>query len=503
MELVLDSLKELVDYELAVVLGVDSHDRLRVQSAKGPLVSERLLNFSISLETRPDLREILKQGKPVLVNTDSDIPDTYAGLIDLPESHSCLVAPLVTEHSIIGMLTLDHRECGKFTEGIIRFIAVISRLLALALAQARLGSELREKNEALLSERNSLLNPDASFFKGIAGSSPAWLSVLEAVKLVAATPSPVLILGETGTGKEEIAKLIHRLSDRSNGPFVALNCSALPASLAESELFGHEKGSFTGAHGSRKGRFELADGGTLFLDELGDIPMEIQPKLLRALQEASISRVGAEKTIAVDIRVIAATHVNLLEAVRRGSFREDLYYRVAVFPLQLPALRERGEDIIQIAGHFLERLKRQQGWEGLALSPQGAQYLMQLDWPGNVRELKNTMERAAILSRGGIIGPQELGYGAQHVWYGECADSGSISRTSSPGSLKDIEKKAIEEALEKSAGRIYGEGGTAAMLGLKPSTLQSRMKKLGLGTAREWKKKRRQGTGAAGLERPA
>jgi transcriptional regulator with GAF, ATPase, and Fis domain len=453
---------------------------------KGPLASDRLVGYAISLRARTDLAALLAAGRPRLFNTDSGYVDTYAEILDLPVGHSCLAAPLVAEGKAIGLLTLDHRSCGAFTGQILGFIGVISRLIALALVQSDASRALRQRNSLLTAERNSLLARDAEVFRDLAGSSPSWLAALDSLKLVAATDSPVLLLGETGTGKEEAARVIHRLSGRASGPFVALNCSALPPSLAESELFGHEKGSFTGAQTQRRGRFELAHGGTLFLDEIGDLPLDIQPKLLRALQEGRFERVGGEASISVDVRIIAATHLDLGSAVEGGGFREDLFYRIAVFPIRLPPLRERGGDALLIAELFAARLRLRPGWGGLAFDASALELLARRSWPGNVRELRNAVERAAILARGGQIGAIELGEGDRVKPAQPSPDQGGSAPARESGrdarglSLAEAERRHIAGVLEAAGGKIYGPDGAAASLGLKPSTLQSKMKKLGL-----------------------
>ncbi|MBL8966175.1 MAG: sigma 54-interacting transcriptional regulator [Spirochaetaceae bacterium] len=506
LEIVLESIAELVDYELAVVLDIASPGRLEVRRARGPLASERLANFSISLARRPDLAAVLEGGVPRLFDRDDGSVDTYAEILELPEGHSCLAAPLLLEGRAVGLLTLDHRRCGVFSPGIVRFIGAISALVAVALAQSAESAGLRAEAARLAAERNRLLERDADAFRRLLGDSPAWTAVLDSIRLVAATEASVLLLGETGTGKEEAARAIHRLSPRAEGPFVALNCSALPPGLAESELFGHERGSFTGAQAQRRGRFELASGGTLFLDEAGDLPLELQPKLLRALQEGSFERVGGERPVRVDVRVVAATHVDLAAAVREGRFREDLYYRLAVFPISLPPLRERGEDVALLAERFLGELRSRPGWEDLRLSRGALEALRARPWPGNVRELKNAVERAAILARGGLIEAEELaadGAGpsgpgplpAGRPLADSLADSLAGSRAGGPrprprdgatldSALAAAERAEIESALERSRGRLYGSGGAAELLGIKPSTLQGRMKRLGVERSR-------------------
>ncbi len=519
LEIILESIAELVDYELAVVLGYDGQDKLVVRKTRGKLATARLDSYAIALKKRPDIAAILEAGVAKLFQPEDEHVDTYAELLDLPEQHSCLASPLTVDGQVIGLLTLDHRSCGVFSNEILRFIDVISRLIALALVQAESSRALSERAADLAAERNRLLELDSDAFRSLIGSSPAWERVLDSIRLVAATDSPVLLLGETGTGKEEAARAIHRLSPRSGGPFIAVNCSALPAPLAESELFGHEKGSFTGAQAQRRGRFELADGGTLFLDEIGELPPEIQPKLLRALQEGRFERVGGEESVEVRVRVVAATHVDLSRAVDEGRFREDLYYRLAVFPIGLPPLRERGRDALLLAEHFASKLRSRPGWEGLGFEAEALESLSERDWPGNVRELRNAIERAAILARGGLIARRHLaapGSSGRDCGDGEApgaaadAASGAASGAKASlraraaagaptgpgaaawasaadgaaaravGTLEEAQRVRITQALRASGGRIYGSGGAAELLGLKPSTLQSKMKKLGI-----------------------
>jgi transcriptional regulator with GAF, ATPase, and Fis domain len=498
LDIVLESIGELVDYELAVVLGYEGQGRLVVRKTRGKLASPRLDTYSISLEKRPDLAKLLDAGVPKLFAPEERHIDTYAEVLDLPERHSCLFSPLSVDGKLIGLLTLDHRSCGAFSVEILRFIDAISRLIALALVQAESSRELSERAAALAAERNRLLDLDSDAFRSLIGASPAWERVLDSIRLVAATDSPVLLLGETGTGKEEAARALHRLSSRAPGPFVAVNCSALPAALAESELFGHEKGSFTGAQALRRGRFELADGGTLFLDEIGELPPEVQPKLLRALQEGRFERVGGERAVEARVRVVAATHVDLELAVAEGRFREDLYYRLAVFPLRLPPLRERGPDILLLAEHFAARLRARSGWEELSFEAGALEALGARDWPGNVRELRNVVERAAILARGGAIGtaqveeavglgragraaaPRGDGEDSARVRAGAGALPAAGGGRRGAATLEDALRARIVEALAESGGRVYGRGGAAELLGLKPSTLQSKMKRLGI-----------------------
>ncbi|MFW5826221.1 MAG: sigma 54-interacting transcriptional regulator [bacterium] len=503
LELILTALNDIVEFELAVILKLIDDRTLRVQQAMGPLYTDVLSTFQIDLRGRGDIARILERSDPYLFDEEEEHIDTYDEVLDLPAGHSCLVAPLHLRGETIGMLTLDHRACNMFSENVVRFIGTIAKLIAIIIAQSDSSQYLLSQQRALTEERNRLLANRSDVFRDVIGTSPAWEQVLESVRIVAGSDLPVLIHGETGTGKEQIARSIHRLSARSVSQFVALNCSVLTPGLAESELFGHEKGAFTSAVGQRKGRFELANGGTLFLDEVGDLPAEVQPKLLRALQEGSFERVGGERTVHSDVRVIAASHVDLKDAVGTGRFREDLYYRLSVFPVALPPLRERRDDVVLLAEHFLAELREQRHHDGLHLSSDAVDSLLAHSWPGNVRELQNVIRRAALVAGGGRIDPQHLALRAESG-AGTPGDGASTRRAgardarghapaagertgadpSSVSTLDDAIRRHIERALAAAGDRIYGAGGAAEILGVKPTTLQSRMKKLGMSRSR-------------------
>jgi formate hydrogenlyase transcriptional activator len=317
-------------------------------------------------------------------------------------------------------------------------------------------------------------------FEEIVGQSPALLDVLSRVERVAPTDSSVVILGETGTGKELIARALHDRSRRRERPLVKVNCSAIPTSLVESELFGHVRGAFTGAVASRIGRFELADRGTIFLDEIGDLPLETQVKLLRVLQEREFEPVGSSQTRKVDVRVIAATNRDLRRAVEAGAFRADLYYRLDVMPIRVPPLRERRGDVPLLVRHFLGRHARELGKRILGVSRETMERLVAYDWPGNVRELENLMERAVVLASGPVI---ELG--PELVPTDAPARDGVVAAVAPPvhrggGSLDSVQRRHIEAVLERTGWVIEGERGAARELGLHPNTLRSRLKKLGL-----------------------
>ena len=306
-------------------------------------------------------------------------------------------------------------------------------------------------------------------FEGIVGKSRALRRVFEQIEIVAPTGSTVLLHGDTGTGKELMARAVHNLSSRRNRAFARMNCAAIPSGLLESELFGHEKGAFTGALMQKRGRFELADGGSLFLDEIGDISLELQPKLLRALQEQEFERLGSARTIKVDVRIIAATHRSLRDMIRDGKFREDLFYRLNVFPIHVPTLRERKEDIPLLVQYFVSVFAMSMGKTIRTIPENVLDAFVRCPWHGNVRELKNFVERSVILSRGDTLTPPlaEL-------------ESSSISPLAEDNTLHHLERKIILGALRSSDGRIAGHGGAAEKLGLKRTTLQRKIQRLGI-----------------------
>ena len=308
-------------------------------------------------------------------------------------------------------------------------------------------------------------------FEGIIGNSPAIQRVLEDVSIVASTDSTVLLHGETGTGKELIARAIHNLSPRRERSFVRMNCAAIPSGLLESELFGHEKGAFTGALIQRKGRFELADGGSLFLDEIGDISLDLQPKILRAVQEQEFERLGSGKTIHVDVRIIAATHRDLTAMIQEQKFREDLFYRLNVFPIEIPPLRERREDIPLLVSYFVATLGRRMGKKIGFVARDAMEVLINAPWKGNIRELANFIERAVILTRG-----EEL-----EVPIAELRSSRDMMACSNTlSTFHQAESNAIIQALRAASGKIAGKGGAAERLGLKRTTLQNKIRRLGI-----------------------
>lgn len=339
--------------------------------------------------------------------------------------------------------------------------------------------ELEQENTRLL----DVLAAERGF-PDIVGNSPALRKVLEQVTMVGATDASVLILGESGTGKELVARAIHEAGSRREHPLVRVNCASIPKELFESEFFGHVKGAFTGAIRDRMGRFEMADRGTLFLDEVGEIPPDLQAKLLRVLQEGTLERVGEERTRRVDVRIIAATNRDLLATARSGAFRLDLYYRLSVFPMELPPLRERREDIRPLAEHFLTQVRGKLGIRRLRVPAEQWALLETYDWPGNVRELQNVIERAAILARSGEVSFEGLlqegaRAGEESAPMALPETMGEVTRPATLQGLREAEREMVARALEASGGRIYGEGGAAERLGLRPTTLTSKLRRWG------------------------
>jgi formate hydrogenlyase transcriptional activator len=398
------------------------------------------------------------------------------------------VLPLVFEDVALGLIGLDSPQFTLQTpprDVDISRLQAFAAQAAIAITNARryeASERDRARLRALLGERRQLrgqvrqLHEDLQSALGdtdIVGSSAGLTDVVHQAELVASGDTTVLVLGETGTGKEMLARFVHERSRRSAGPFVPVNCAALPESLVESELFGHERGAFTGAVASRSGKFELADRGTLFLDEIGDLPADAQAKLLRVLQDRQVQRVGGTQITRVDVRLIAATNQDLEAAVAEKRFRSDLYYRLSVFPIRLPALRERREDIPALVRHyvphFAKRLQRHvTGVDDAALAE-----LVAYDWPGNIRELQNVVERGVILAEGPLVRAPDLPTFRRPV-------EGRPAGGTGVRSLADAERDAICAALDATRWRVSGAGGAADHLGLKPTTLHAKMKKLGI-----------------------
>ena len=389
---------------------------------------------------------------------------------------SLITAPLVTAQGVVGMMALGSRQPHYFSQADLDLLLQVEYQMALALdnaiAYGRLDAfknRLEDEKLYLESEIRSELQ-----FEDIVGDSPALRKVLEQVSVVASTRSTVLLHGETGTGKELIARAIHNASTRRERTIVKLNCAAIPSTLVESELFGHEKGAFTGAIDQKRGRFEVADQGTLFLDEVGDIALELQPKLLRAIQEQEFERLGSNRSIRVDVRLIAATHRDLQAMIREKLFREDLFYRLNVFPIEIPPLRERREDIPLLVHYYVARHSREMQKSIRRIPRDAMDALANAPWPGNIRELQNFIERSVILTRG-----EDL-----EVPLHELAEPVRVAMQVmeiDPPTLRESERKAILAALKASGGKVSGPGGAAERLGLKRSTLRNKMNRLNIG----------------------
>jgi transcriptional regulator with GAF, ATPase, and Fis domain len=417
------------------------------------------------------------------------LPEALA-VLATPEDYSDLrVAPLSTRGLAIGALVATATPGAHFTRQHEALLSLLQEPLAVALDNDRRLHELAALREAAEADRRALLRrlgrQDIS--EQIVGERLGLAQVMKRVDLVSASDAPVLLLGETGTGKEVVARAIHTRSDRRDGPFIRVNCGAIPAELVDSQLFGHEKGSFTGANETRKGWFERADGGTLFLDEIGELPPDAQVRFLRVLQDSFIERVGGHEPIRVDVRVVAATHRDLSSMVRDGRFREDLWYRIAVFPILLPPLRERPGDIPELAAHFARRAAVRFGLPLVLPSDDDVEHLRAYSWPGNIRELGAVIDRAAILGEGRrleIVGA--LGFSSDHHVAAGAAAGAAHGAPPPPASgaalttLDDAIGRHIAAALRKARGRIEGPRGAAAILDVNPHTLRARMRKLGI-----------------------
>jgi formate hydrogenlyase transcriptional activator len=434
---------------------------------------------------------VFRSGEPAILT-----PETLKGLKIAVEHgiQSLVHVPLTGHGGVVGVLSLGTQREHAFSDDDLAFLTQVARQLALAIENALAYGEVSEQKQKLTLEKLYLEDELRSEgqFEEIIGRSESLSRVLDQIATVAPTDSTVLIYGETGSGKELIARAVHNLSARKSGAFVKLNCAAIPTGLLESEMFGHERGAFTGAISQRIGRFELANRGTIFLDEIGDIPLELQPKLLRVLQEREFERLGSTRTMRSDARLIAATNRDLDQFVAEGKFRSDLYYRLNVFPVRVPALRERPEDIPLLVRHFVQQFSRRLGKTIDAIPVEAMTALTRYPWPGNIRELQNVIERAVILTNGPVLsvhiddlrapGPPAAPVSTPngHAASTQIAASPQDLRSA----LEESERQHIMAALEKSNWVVAGPQGAAARLGLKRSTLQSRIGKLGIRISR-------------------
>lgn len=399
------------------------------------------------------------------------LPATVAKGIRENGIRSVLLVPLVGTRGLLGAISLGSRDKDAFDQEDLELLSQIANQISLALDNALAYHRVTFSCRRLQDERNYLESEFQSQynFEDIVGKSAVIKNVLEQVSIVAPTDSTVLLIGESGTGKELIARAIHNLSLRRERTFVRLNCAAVPSGLLESELFGHEKGAFTGALAQKRGRIELAHEGSLFLDEIGDIGLELQPKLLRVLQEREFERLGSNRTIKVNTRLIAATHRDLPAMVRSGGFREDLFYRLNVFPIHIPPLRERKEDIPLLVHYFVATLSRKLRKSIRIIPPQVISAMTAFNWPGNIRELQNFIERSVILSR-----DETLAASISEL------EGGPVAREMRANTLHGMEREMILNALRATGGKLSGAGGAAERLGLKRTTLQRKMEKLGI-----------------------
>ena len=380
--------------------------------------------------------------------------------------------PLIRRNRAIGTLNLGRLRDDAFTEEDLYFLGQLASQIAIAIENALEYGQISEAKDRLV-EQKLYLEDEIRLehnFEEIIGNSPRLKAVLANVRIVAPADSTVLIQGETGTGKEVIARAIHNLSSRKDQAFVKVNCAAIPLGLLESELFGHEKGSFTGAIAQRIGRFELAHKGTLFLDEVGDIPLELQPKLLRVLQEQEFERLGSTRTQRVDVRLLAATNANLAQVVAEKKFRSDLYYRLNVFPINVPPLRDRRDDIPLLVRYFANKYACRLGKQIESIPKETMDALSRYSWPGNIRELQNLMERAALLSTGPSL----------RVPLAEILNDSGLSTVSGGNALEQAEREQIVRALRDSDWVVGGARGAATRLGLKRTALAYKMQKLGI-----------------------
>jgi transcriptional regulator with GAF, ATPase, and Fis domain len=437
----------------------------------------------------------LRIGKPAWAKNISE-EQSFAPWREHALAHgyaSSLALPLASGSKTFGVLSLYSPETGQFNENTFERYVEFADNLAFGISTIRTREDRKKADEALqkafeeikalkdkLYEENLALREEVdqvSMFEEIIGTSPALQEVLSRVAKVAPSDSTVLITGETGTGKELVARAIHKRSQRAGRAFVSVNCAAIPSSLIASELFGHEKGAFTGAIQRRIGRFELAEDGTLFLDEVGELPAETQVALLRVLQEREFERVGSSQLISSNVRVIAATNRDLSAAIAAGTFRSDLFYRLNVFPIDVPPLRQRSEDIPLLVSYFIDRYSEEVAKRITSIEKRSLDLLSNYSWPGNIRELQNVIERSVILSESGVFAVDES-------WFATHPGAADGPRTSLNKRILDQEREMIEAALAEASGRVSGSAGAAAKLGIPASTLESKIKTLGIKKAR-------------------
>jgi formate hydrogenlyase transcriptional activator len=456
----------------AIMLPESDGNHLRVHAldfpnSRGIFVEGALLPIA---HTMPG--DAFQTGKPMVINRidPAEVPPEMYNKAKAEGLNSFCDVPLASRQRVLGVLALARRQENTFDSEEVAFLVQVANQIAIAVENALAFGEIAELKDKLAQEKLYLEDEirGEMDFEGIVGQSSALRHVLQLVETVAPSDSTVLLLGETGTGKELIARAIHERSRRKDRTFVKVNCAAIPTGLLESELFGHERGAFTGAISQKIGRLELADQGTLFLDEVGDIPIEIQPKLLRALQEREFERLGSTRTKKVDVRLVAATNRNLEQMIEQRQFREDLYYRLNVFPIRIPPLRERPEDIPLLVRYFAQKYGRRMEKQIVSVPTVTMKKLSKWHWPGNIRELENFIERSVILTQGPAL----------QVSIGELTNHAKTTPVATP--TDSAERDQIIEVLKQTSGRVAGPKGAAMRLGIKRTTLISRMKKFGI-----------------------
>ncbi|MEQ1855910.1 MAG: sigma 54-interacting transcriptional regulator [Longimicrobiales bacterium] len=483
-----DTFARLLDGELALdTLAIVRFDRgrgtleVRARAGSAPAPS----SVRAVRELRGPERRLIERW--VAGGSESPLPFFMALLGE--EEGTWYAGPLATEHGTAGALLIRARPGGTFDKRHEALVRALLEPFSAALENDRRLHELSALREAAEADKRSALSRlgREDLVDTVVGAQGGLAAVLDRVGLVARSDIPVLILGETGSGKEVVARTIHEQSGFASGPFIRVNCGAIPAELIDSELFGHERGAFTGATATRRGWFERADEGTLLLDEIGDMPLAAQVRLLRVLQEGTFERVGGEQAISVHVRVVAATHRDLPALVQAGRFREDLWYRIAGFPIVLPPLRERRQDIPALVEHFARRAAKRFGLKFQTATPHDLELLAAYEWPGNIRELGTVIDRAAILGEGERLDvAKALGVAATAVPLQRSEPELVVPSVVSTGvsPLADAMRVHIEAALRATHGRIEGPRGTATVLGINPHTLRARMRKLGVDWAR-------------------
>ncbi|MDH4764733.1 anaerobic nitric oxide reductase transcription regulator [Pseudomonas sp. SORGH_AS199] len=481
----LDALRQVLPFDAVALLRLDGE--VLVPLAVRGLAADTL-GRRFKVGEHPRLALLLASRAPTRFALDCDLPDPYDGLVEGVqghlEVHDCLGCPLYVQDQLWGLLTLDSLQAQNAQPGDLTTLAAFAGLAAATVAAAerigQLSARIVSEHELTVAYQQSVGHQRP---RELIGQSPASLRLRQEIETVAASDLTVLITGETGVGKELVAEAVHARSLRQQRPLISLNCAALPEALVESELFGHVRGAFSGAISERRGRFELADGGTLFLDEVGELPLTVQAKLLRVLQSGQLQRLGSDRDLKVDVRIIAATNRDLADCVRAGRFRADLYHRLSVYPLAVPAMRERGRDVLLLAGFYLEQNRARLGLRGLRLTPAAQRTLLAYDWPGNVRELSHLISRAALKAhagseeRGGILtlDSDQLGLPLGSTALPD--EDPALPAASLREATEAFQRQTITLALEQ-----HGQNWTlaAAALGLDRANLARLARRLGL-----------------------